>query len=113
MNDIEYTQSIAIDDAIRLEYDIKDIFEESPVDFYICANVGFPAFSVSKPIENPDGILEVAIGHRIAQMVGIITYCERRGWDWDVDEHRLEATSREMERQEYSDYVASLPFPYH
>ena len=111
MESFDYTESMAIEDAIRAEYDIKETFETSPVDFNTCANMGFSTFSWSKPVKNPHDIVEVATGHRIALMLTTIARCEKKGWDWDIDEYRLEVTSRAMDQDEHDDYIRSLPSP--
>ncbi len=113
MDEYDYTEAIAIDDAVREEYRIvEDIQDTDPVDFFACANMGFPTFSWSKPVENPADIVEVAMGHKIDRMVATIQTCVKHGYDWDIDQHYMEVTSLELQSRDHEDYLRSLPMPY-
>lgn len=113
MDDYDYTEAIAIDDAVRKEYRIvEDIQDTDPVDFSACANMGFPTFSWAKPVEDPADIVEVAMGHKIDRMVATIQTCVKNGYDWDVDEYYMEVMSHALAQRDYEDYLRSLPLPY-
>jgi hypothetical protein len=109
MDDHDYTEAITIDDAIRKEYGvIENIQDTDPVDFYACANIGFPTFSWSKPVEDPVGIAEVAMGHKVDRMLATIQTCVKHGYDWDVDEHHMEVMSHALSERDHEDYIKSL-----
>lgn len=108
MEDFDYTESMAINDAIRKESKIEEYFETNPVDFHACANMGFPTFSWSKPVENPAEIVEIAVRHKIDRMVTTIQTCVKHGYDWDIDEHYMEVTSLELQSRDYDEYIKSI-----
>lgn len=108
MEDFDYTESMAINDAIRKESKIEEYFETNLVDFHACANMGFPTFSWSKPVENPAEIVEIAVGHKIDRMVTTIQTCVKHGYDWDIDEHYMEVTSLELQSRDYDEYIKSI-----
>jgi len=108
MEDFDYTESMAINDAIRKESKIEEYFETNPVDFHACANMGFPTFSWSKPVENPAEIVEIAVGHKIDRIVTTIKTCVKHGYDWDIDEHYMEVTSLGLQSRDYEEYIKSI-----
>ncbi len=113
MDDYDYTEAIAIDDAIRKEcWILEDIRKEKPVNFHDCANVGFPTFSWSNT--DPDDAvadIEVATGHKIARMITTIMICVERGHDWVINEHRMDVFSHGLMYDMIQEHYDSLPGP--
>jgi hypothetical protein len=44
-------------------------------------------------------------------MISMIQFCEKRGWDWDIDPYSMDVESKEAEYQDRLAEQRSFPTP--
>lgn len=110
--EVDYDELMSIDDQIQREYG-HDQYEVliDPVDFYSLRCMGYVMFANVKPVDDPAGIVEQLYSLKRDQMISMIQFCEKRGWDWDIDPYSMDVESKEAEYQDRLAEQRSFPTP--
>ena len=101
-------QSADMDAAFRAEYDYSPQVDLEPVDFQSLVTGGCFGFSVSKPVEDPAGIVEKEIERRKERLLSQIATCIKYDWDWDIDPYYTEVISYMAQSKDITEYYNSL-----
>lgn len=106
MQDLQ--QSADMEVAFRAEHNYEPQVELEPVDFESLVAGGCFGFSVSKPVNDPAGIMEKEIERRKERLLQQIATCVKHDWDWDIDPYCTEVISHSAHAQDITDYYNSI-----
>jgi hypothetical protein len=101
-------QSADMDAAFRAEYSYVPQVDLEAVDFEALVIGGCFGFSVSKPVEDPAGIMEKEIERRKERLLRQIATCTKYDWDWDIDPYCTEVISHMAQSKDMTEYYNSL-----
>ena len=104
--EVDYDELIRIDNEVRKEYDYDQL-----VDLHLLRCMGNIIVVNVNPVDDPARIIEHLCALKRDQIISMIQFCEKRGWDWDIDPYLMDVGSKEVEYQSLLEDQRSFPIP--